>query len=297
MNKYFFFSFFLVVMGIQLAQGAGKLSWFYLAYGIDMEYWIDADRQIHRIDEIARYPANQEKPKTFQMLKVGGIYSFNELMGLYFELPFYYNRVESYQADVLPAGQQTEVRDTLAWGDTSLGFNLKSFDIMSTTLLVKLPSFPLEGSINDARQPAAPWAGLGVMQIGLHISAKLKNHFLFASGDFVVFDPFAGELNWVLPGDHSLFFQYVYEIKLIQYLRLKPWVYLNYSSYHWNSAAIDPDRRMNLGPGVSLSLWLGDNKEISLNTSWSLLGLKQRGETSYPNTRSISLGLYYGMYQ
>lgn len=291
------FNLVLIIASIQISQGAGKLSWFYVTYGIDMEYWIDANREISRIDEIPNYSETDEKPKTFQTIKAGGLYSFNQLLGLYFELPFYYNRVEPYQAQELSNGQRTEPQEIFALGDIALGVNLKSFQVLSATLLVKSPSYPIGENITYVRGPGSPWAGLGVVQIGLQISAKLKNHFLYASSDVVIFDPYeSSEQNWVLPGDLSLFIQYVYDIKLSKKFHLKPWVYLNYSSYHWLSSTSPPDERLNIGPGGTLSWWLTGNSEISCSAFWTLYSMKQRGGVALPNTRAISLGIYYGIY-
>lgn len=295
---------FLTLGGLNSSYGVGKLSWFYLSYGIDIEHWIYTDGRIRQIDQIPNYPSDEEIPKTLQTLKAGGRYDFNEKLGLYFELPFYYNRVESYQYDDLN-GENTETREVFALGDSLLGVSLNVSKRISGTFFLKFPSAPLGVGRQKSRDKGSPWAGFGALQVGLNTSIRFKKHFVFLTGDMVLWDPFAtstneGGVTWILPGDVSFFSQYVYEIKLLKNknIFLKPWAYLSYSYYHWGGTQVYPYEHLRIGPGLSFSLWLKGGSEISLSTYWSLLSLERLGTYDYdPHTQNLSFGLYYGRYR
>ena len=278
-----------------------KLSWFYLSYGTILDYWLDYDSRIRQIDEIDDYPGNaEERPKTLQTLKAGGLFSINEMVGLYFELPFYYNRVEPYQSNNQGTNYETDSRELFSLGDSVLGVNLRWNKMVNSTFFLKFPSHPFEVSRGESRASGEAWPGLGALQGGINSSLKIKKHFIYLTGEMIFYDPFESgdtNLNWPMPGDLSIYAQYVYTIDLTRFLFLKPWAYLTYSTYHWSGESNPPDERLALGPGISLSLYPKRGHEVSLSTSWGASVFRRRGDERQPNTYNLTFGLYYGLYR
>ena len=202
-----------------------KLSWFYLSVGTTFEYWLNHGNTITEIRTISNYPSDEERPKTFGTLKVGGTIQFfrkNDLgLSLYWELPFIWNSVEPYQDSILPEGQEfTERRSVLGLGDSSIG-PLFSIGIVKTALYLKLPSWIFGAEINEIRQPGAPWPDFGLLQIGNWTSISIKKHYLGFYANVVIFDFFDGKdlenegIFWVIPGDFNLALQYVYDFVIL----------------------------------------------------------------------------------
>ena len=277
-----------------------KVPWIFVNYGIDIEHWIDADREISHIASIKNYPLNQERPKTFQSIKAGGLITFSKRFGLYMELPLTYNRVEPfYDSD----NTKTSLDSVVAIGDNQWGLFFKWLPYFETTFSLILPSIPFQGEIWENRAPGAAWAGLGVVQGSLSANLKIKRHFLNIGFQTVFFDPWANSIDpnlgryWVIPGDANGWLFYNYSIKYNSFFSVKPSFSVEGSRYHWTGKDGDIQWNVSLRPGIALSFLIKNNREISLNTSWVMFAERRLGGVPQPNIRGARIGLYYGIYK
>ena len=288
-----------------------KLNWFYVTSSVIFEYWINHGNTISQISTLPNYPRDEERPKTFGTLKVGGTIQFfkknNFALNLYWELPFIWNSVERYQDERLPDGQFTQPRSVFGLGDSSIG-PLFSFGIVKTAVYLKLPSWIFGSETSEVRggggQGGNPWPDFGLLQIGNWTSISIKKHYLSFFANVVIFDPFANEnVSWVIPGDFNLSLQYVYSFLILKQkeknneLSLKPGISLDFSYYHWEGVDGSIYLRYNVIPQLSLSYLMNYQNEVSFTLSFNALSYKQVGPDVRANTRNITIGFYYGLYR
>ena len=284
-----------------------NFSWLYVSYGLSLEYWIEHGATISAIDTLERYPNNEERPRQFNELKLGGLYHFNQqkTIGIYLQLPIAINTVLPYQ-DALLANQEnkfTAQQTVIALGDSTLGLSWKFLPILTWIPYLKLPAVPLSQSRTASRIPGAPWSGFGVVSLGSALQLAFQNHYAYASLEWITFDPFAdAKKAWVLPGDFRIYFQYVYTIKVNNKFNIKPGFYYTHSEYRWQGKILNTAnqeiyyKQNNLNPGISFSYFISPQHEVAFNAYFSFYADKEVDKEAKANVRGVYLGLYSGWY-
>ena len=283
-----------------------NFSWLYASYGLSMEYWIDNGGEFVAIDSLENYPNDEERPRQFNELKLGGLYKIPQLknFGIYFEIPIVYNEVLPYQDAFVEDGKQFTDRETVfAIGDSTLGLTWRFLPVLTWIPYLKLPSMPLSQTREESRYPGGAWSGFGLFSIGNALQLSFRQHYAYSSIEIVAVDPFSDEEQaWALPGDFRLYLQYVYTFKLNSKLSIKPGFYYTHNRYRWQGAFLNADGeevyyvQNNLNLGTSLSYFRSSQHEISFNFYYSFYADKAIDDTPKPTIRGLYFGLYSGWY-
>lgn len=261
-----------------------KLKWLFLSSGVYLDkwggdwvsgngfYWKPKSRYLN-------------PPQTLMSLTAGGSMSLTSNVGLYLALPVFYNTFDPYK-DGFNGSHVMNHRSGV--GDLEIGIPIRF-----KTLTVQ-PQLAIPGPYDP--KYLAPWTGFGVYRASLWVSYGLRSHFVWSSGEAVLYKPTGKYPGMVEPGDYALKGGYGYKWVLRPKLQLKGGIDAASTSFRWQPSA-KAQTSFTADPKIAFAYSPFSGHALSA-TMASTLYSTQGGEPDFRSyaSRKLFFGLYWGRY-